>query len=262
MKKYNRLWRAFFAIGLVAIAIQQLVCADFRPVIVPPAYPEWLHGRFILTCIFSVAFIAACTAILFEVKARTASLLLAGILLLLVPTLQLPFQLFGPYPLQIGVYTDLFKELTLSGGAFIVAGSLTEESNSSALIKLLAKLIPAGKYFLAITMVVFGIEHFVYVDFVRTLVPGWIPGTLFWTYFAGVALSAAGIGILLNIQRRLAALLLGVMIFIWLIILHIPLAISDPHSGNGNQWTSVFEALIFSGIAFLLTAMTPKKSEG
>jgi len=51
---------------------------------------------------------------------------------------------------------------------------------------------------------------------------------------------------------RDVALLLGLMLFFWVFMLHIPRAIADPHSGNGNEWASVFEALAFSGIAFLI----------
>lgn len=116
----------------------------------------------------------------------------------------------------------------------------------------LEKIIPAGKYFFAVTMLLFGYSHFLYRDFVVTLVPNWIPGHLFWTYFAGAALMAGGLGIILNIKRHLAANLLGIAVFIWFIILHIPRAVADPHSGNGNEITSVFEALSFSGIAFLI----------
>ena len=134
----------------------------------------------------------------------------------------------------------------------MVAGSLPEESHTSGLIKILERLIPLGKYFLATTMIVFGIMHFVYADFVSRLVPDWIPGHLFWTWFTGAALFLSGVSIMINIQRRTAALLLGSMILAWFILLHIPRAIADPHSGNGNEWTSVFEALAFSGIAFLI----------
>jgi uncharacterized membrane protein len=260
MQNQNKLWRSFFAIGLAAIAVQQLTYADFRPVILPPAFPAWLTHRLIWTWIFSIAIIAACAVIIFEIKARTVSLILGSILLLFVLLFQIPGQLSGSNFRHIGVWTDTFKELTLSGGAFIVAGSLPRESSASGLIKLLEKLIPLGKYFLAITMVVFGIDHFLYPDFVATLVPNWIPGHLFWTYFAGVALIASGLCIILNIKRQLAAKLLGIMIFIWLIILHIPRAIADPHSGNGNELTSVFEALAFSGIAFILAGKERNKA--
>lgn len=249
MENLNKLWRAFFAVGMIGIAVQQMICKDFRPVVLLPGYPAWLTHRVIWTYIFSIALIAACAGIIFEIKARSASLIMAGAFFLLV----LLFQISGqPYPGHIGSWTDAFKELTFSGGAFIVAGSFPQENNPSGLIKLLGKLIPLGKYFLAITMAIFGFMHFVYPDFVSTLVPDWIPGHHFWTYFAGVALMAGGLGIMLNIKRPLAAKCLGIMIFLWFIVLHIPRAIADPHSGNGNEWTSVFEALAFSGMAFIL----------
>jgi uncharacterized membrane protein YphA (DoxX/SURF4 family) len=116
-----------------------------------------------------------------------------------------------------------------------------------------------GRIFFSITMIIFGCEHFIYTDFVQTLVPSWIPGHLFWTYLAGAALIAAGLGIMLNIKLQLAATLLGIIIFIWLIVLHIPRGIADPNSGNGNEWTSVFEAVAFSATAFILANTLPRK---
>lgn len=252
METQNKLWRGFFAIGLMAIAIQQFPWHDFRPVIMPPAYPAWLVPRFVWVCIFSAAIIAACAAILFNIKAKAAALILGVVLFLLVIVFQISGQ---PYPTHLGSWTDAFKELALSGGAFVVAGSLLQPGYASVM----EKFIPAGKYFFAITMTVFGYMHFLYPDFVATLVPNWMPWHLFWTYFAAVALMAGGLGIILNIKRRLAANLLGIMIFLWLIILHIPRGIAYPLTNNGNEWTSVFEALAFSGIAFLIAGRQDKK---
>ncbi|HEY2726568.1 MAG TPA: hypothetical protein VGI61_05315, partial [Parafilimonas sp.] len=154
MKKYNKLWQSFFAIGLMAIAVQQLVCKDFRPVILPPAFPAWLqNARLICTWIFSVLLIATCAAILFNIKARTVSLITAFVLLLMVICFHVPFVLSGKYAGYLGTWTDPLKCLTLSGGAFVVAGTLSRDSHSSGFIYFLEKLIPLGKYFLAITMV-------------------------------------------------------------------------------------------------------------
>ncbi len=260
MEKYNNVWRIFFAIALIALAIQQLICGDFRPVFVPPLFPSWLPARAVCNGLFSLFLIGASVAMVAKRKARSASLLLGGVLLLFVVLLHIPYEL-NLNPAQLAAWSDPLKCLTLSGGAFIVAGSLPAEGSTSSLLRLLEKLIPLGKYFLALTLVVFGTEHFVYAGFVEMLVPGWIPGHPFWTYFAGTALIAAGIGIMFNIKRRLAALLLGVMIFAWFLILHIPRAIADPHSGNGNEWTSVFEALAFSSIAFLLAGKKAAKED-
>ena len=258
MENYNKLWRLFYAIGLIAIAVQQLICADFRPVILPPAFPAWLPARLICTWVFSLGLIADCIAIILEIKARQASLILGGVFLLLVIFCHIPYEL-NLHATQLGAWTDPFKCLTLSGGAFIVAGSFPSQNNTSAIIKLLEKFIPAGKYFVAVMMIAFGIDHFLYTDFVATIVPAWVGSKIFWTYFAGTALIAAGLGIILNIKRRLAAILAGAMIFIWFVILHIPRAIADPHSGKGNEWTSVFEALAFSGIAFLIASQSKKQ---
>ena len=250
MEKYNKLWRLFFAIGMITIAVQQMALAIFVPVVIP-LWPAWLPGQLVCVYVFGLALVTACAAIIFEKKARNASLLMAAVFLLLLLLFQVPGQLFGPYsPLHIGLWTNAFKELTFAGGALIVAGSFPSENNSSDFIKLMERFIPAGKYFVAITMVVFGYMHFLYPEFVASLVPNWIPWHLFWTDFAGIALMAGGLGIILNIKLRLAAGLLGLMIFLWLIVLHIPRAFTAWH--DANEWTSVFEALMFSGIAFLL----------
>jgi hypothetical protein len=105
-------------------------------------------------------------------------------------------------------------------------------------------------------MIVFGIDHFLYTDFVAGLVPVWMPGHLFWTYVAGVALIGSGISLMLNIKLVTVSLLLGSMLFLWLVLLHIPRAIADPLSGKGNEVTSVFEALGFSGMAFMIGAVS------
>src|SRR5262249_51937262 len=88
---------------------------------------------------------------------------------------------------------------------------------------------------------------------IATLVPAWIPGALFWTYLAAVALIGGGIGMNVPPTGRLAATLAGGMIFTWLIILHIPRALAAAGAGpRHDEVTSVVEALAFSGLAFVV----------
>jgi uncharacterized membrane protein len=257
MEDFSKIWRAFFAIGIIGIAVQQIIFADFRPVILPAAYPAWLAHRLVWAWVISLALGASSVAILFEFKGRTLSLLMGTLLLLIV----LAFQISGtPYPGHIGSWTNAFKELTFGGGFLVVAGSFPPENTAPDFIKLLSKLIPAGKYFLAVTLALFGVMHFAYPDFCASLVPNWMPWHFFWMYFGAVALIAGGLGIMIPPTRHLAALLSGIMLFIWVIILHIPRAIAAPPTDNGNEWTSVFEALAFSGIAFLIARRRSKRS--
>jgi uncharacterized membrane protein len=243
--------RIFFAIGVIGIGVQHFIFSDFIPVIVP-AWPAWIPGHHFWPHFFGAALIAAGLAIIFNIKARAVATVLGVAFLLLLIFDHIPAQLAAS-PAHLGVWTNAFKALTFCGGAWIVAGSLTEASaNRNGLLE---KLMPLGCYFLPITVVAFGIDHFVYSAFVASLVPKWIPAPVFWTYFAGAALIASGVAMIVSVQARVAALMLGIMIFLWFIMLHIPRAIADPHTGNGNEWTSVCEALAFSGIAFMLAAL-------
>ena len=112
-----------------------------------------------------------------------------------------------------------------------------------------------GRIFVAISLVVFGIQHFLYGGFVAGLVPAWMPGRLFWAYFVGVAFLAAAVGILVELLARPAATMLGVMFFLFVVLLHIPRIVL--HSHNGNEWTSGFVALAMCGGAWILASASP-----
>ena len=71
--------------------------------------------------------------------------------------------------------------------------------------------------------------------------------------FTGTALIAAGAAITLNRVARLAAWLLGVMVFIFFLLVHIPLVVGKPN--KPDQITYLTQAFTFSGIAFLATAV-------
>lgn len=244
--------RTFYAIGLIGIGIQHFIFADFITVIVP-YWPAWIPGRPFWAYAAGLALIAAGSAILFGIRARTAAALLGAVFLILVVFDHVPRQL-ATNPGNLAAWTITFKALTMCGGAWAVAASLPERASN--LTRHLEPLIQIGRFFLPITAAVFGVDHFIYTAFVASLVPTWIPGgAVFWTYFAGVALISAGMAMIVGIQARLASLLLGIMIFLWLLCLHIPRAIADPHTAMGNEWTSVCEALAFSGIAFILAAL-------
>jgi hypothetical protein len=42
------------------------------------------------------------------------------------------------------------------------------------------------------------------------------------------------------------------MIFLWVVLLHIPRAVAATGPQSRNEWTAVFEALAMSGVAFAL----------
>jgi len=258
--------RSFYGIGIAGIGIQQFIYPDFRPVIFPPAWPQWIHASPIGAYVTGAALITAGAFIVLNKKTKATSLLLGGFLFLMFIAFQCPFIMFiqPNLPYHLGLWTDPLKELALSGGAFVVArmsGDDPQAFRKNYLLVVLEKFVPFRRIFFSITMISFGIDHFFYTEFVATLVPAWIPDHIFWTYFAAVALIGSGVAIILKIRLRPIALLLSTMLFLWLILLHIPRAIADPRVDNGNEITSVFEALAFSGIALGIACTRRRRKE-
>jgi hypothetical protein len=240
-----------FAVGTAGVAFVQMLYKGLDPVFLA-SQPAWLPWYPLWAYIGNVAVIFACGVILYKKNHRQAAIWLASGLLVLFAASHIPYQAMH-YPTHPGMWTNALKSSALAGGALIVAGMQPTTSNPAL------KSLKIGGILFAITMVVFGWDHFIYTDFVATLVPNWIAGHVFCTYFAGIALMASGTAIMLNIKAQLAATLLGIMLFIWLAILHIPRAVADPYGLNGNECRSVFEALAFSGIAFILASINKSK---
>lgn len=251
-----RTGRIFYGISMAAVGFQQFFYADFHPMILPPLH-TWIPGLVFWAYITGAGFMLAGAAIIFGKKARTVSLGLGAVLLALFCCYYIPYELFvDPYYRHLGEWGEAEKELALAGGAFVIAGTFPVKNANAQkeplITRVLGKLIPMGRIFFSITMISFGIDHFLYTKPISTMVPAWIPNPVFWTYFAAVALIGAGTAIILKVKMRLIATLLGTMILLWFIFLHIPGAIAHPFTDKGNEVTSAFSALAFSGIAFVI----------
>jgi uncharacterized membrane protein len=120
----------------------------------------------------------------------------------------------------------------------------------------LDKIMPFGPLFFAIPMGVFGTDHLVYAAEIAPLVPSWIPAHLFWTYLVGIALIAAALSILLKKYARLAAILLGSMLLLFVILMHIPNIVAQ--HGALLFWTTGLRDIAFSGGAFALAGSLSK----
>ncbi len=104
--------------------------------------------------------------------------------------------------MHLGDWENAEKELALSSGTFIIAGCFPGK-NENSLILFLAKLVPLGAILFSITIISFGIDHFLYAKDVADYIPSWIPNLIFWAYFAGAALLGSGVGIMFKIKQRL-----------------------------------------------------------
>ncbi len=84
------------------------------------------------------------------------------------------------------------------------------------------KVIVLGPVFEAVALAMFAAEHFTAARQLATIVPKWLPGPLFWTYFFGAALAAAAISFVVWRGVRWSAVLLAVFFLLVVITIDLP----------------------------------------
>lgn len=219
-----------------------------------PGFPEFSQWTafFLLNLACLVWLVTSIT--FFTNRARIAAFIL-GCLIFIISFL------IGHLPQMIhkdaeGILWQLnaYKTLALAGGCWIIAvsfpGSPTWLNNKI--------LIITGWVTMALWLIIAGISHIKFNGFVQDFIPDYIPAHAFWSYFTAIALLAGGIGLLIGPLRKWAALLTGLMILLWFFLLHIPRMAANPK--DTSEWMGVFESFTFSGILFVLSALSRKQT--
>jgi len=114
----------------------------------------------------------------------------------------------------------------------------------------LDRIVAFGRLFFAVPLAVFGTEHFVDAKDIAGIVPDWLPVHMFFVYLVGAGLIAAALSIVVKIQSRLAATLLGIMFLIFVALIHIPGILANPH--DRIFWAVGLRDISFGGGAFAL----------
>jgi uncharacterized membrane protein len=153
------------------------------------------------------------------------------------------------------VWVDPLMLLALLGGVSLAAAR-RDGSPRSSLDRVFETASRFAPWALAAFLAYCGLTHFPYAKYVASLIPPWIPAHMFWTYFAAIALIAGGVGVLVPRTARLAATLSGIMLFSWVFLVHIPLAIKTQSAGETSRG---FQALSDSAVAFMLAGVSRRK---
>jgi uncharacterized membrane protein len=255
--------RFIFAVAIAAFAILALghaVAPAFPPLTAPwpatgqlsaadpnPAMPGGVAGAIFL----AVLLLSLALGLAIDRWTPPAALALAGLALLTALLAWLPRLIKTP---SIAIlYGPAAELLAIAGAALVLAALLAPADRTAAAGHTrAATLLRSGRLLYVTSLLVFGALHFIYAASFATLIPAWIPLHRFWIYFFGVAFFAAAVSLVTGIAARLAATLLGLMCFLWVVTLHIPRCLAQPASGD--EWTSMLVALACGAGAWILAA--------
>lgn len=257
MEKLTVIGRIFFALALIGLGIEHFIFQDFITGRAP-AWPESIPGKLVWAYLTGLIFIVVSMAIFSGKKVRYATIFAGALVLLWAFIRHIPVVASDSF--LSGAWTSAGKALTLFGGFWAIAATFPKEKgDNTVLLKFLnlgSEFITLARICLGIFLLITGTQHYLATEFVASLIPGWFPGdAVFWTYFAGVALIAGGLGLFIPKTACWAALLSGLMVFSWFWIVHLPRTFASVSDG-----IAVFEALAVSGIAFVIAGYLIKHS--
>lgn len=128
---------------------------------------------------------------------------------------------------EVSVLSPMIFWPCFAGVAILAIGFITARKELSAALGL-DKLIALARVFFAAPLAVFGTEHLVAAKSISQVVPPWMPGRLFWTYFVGLCLIAAALSLVLTKYVRWSSTLLAIMFFLFAAMIHLPNVAANP----------------------------------
>jgi len=145
-----------------------------------------------------------------------------------------------------------------AGLALLVVGALAAR-RAMAEARGLDKIAALANLCFAAPVAVFGVLHLFSPDFVAPLVPSYMPWRAFWVYAVGGALIAASLSIATGIGVRWSGLLFGIMMFLFVAMMHLPGALRQP---GRIIWTVVFREMAFGGAGWILAGTAHQAPRG
>ena len=113
-----------------------------------------------------------------------------------------------------------------------------------------------GKYLYLIPFIVFGLMHFTSGSDMAGYIPSYLPGGVFWVYLTGLALILAPIAVFINKYAKLAMLLLGIMLLLFVLMLHLPGALNPDTMQMSIP--NMMKDIALAGAAFFLSGSFEK----
>jgi len=256
-------WDKLITLGCVFIAVPLAVFATehFRgPKFIENMVPSWMPARLFWAYFVGCALFAAATSLTLRKFVRLSSTLLGLMFFLFVCMIHIPNAL--AHPKDRFAWAVALRDLSFAGGAWALAGLYCRASSPQP-----SKwMILFGRIVVAMAAIFFAVEHFLHPEFapgvpLEKMTPSWVPFPSVWGYLAGAILLAAGIGLALNKQSRIAAASIGALmtvltLFLYLLILIVAQGGSTPEINEALNY--VADTLLFAGAAFVLASALPR----
>lgn len=210
---------AVFALTLIVLGILGLIEGDYTQVFQP--VPKGMPMREALAYVCAVLCVAGGAGLLWQ---RSATIAARTLLVLIVFwTLLCKARFIVLAPLQEGTYQSIGENAVIIAGAWVLYVWFAADWDRQRLAFAAGDSgLRIARVLYALAMIAFGLSHFFYLQLTAPLVPGWLPGPVFWAYFTGVTYLLAGAAILVGQYAGLAAALSTLQMGLFTVLVWVP----------------------------------------
>lgn len=110
-----------------------------------------------------------------------------------------------------------------------------------------------GRMIFAIPFLAFGLMHLLNADSMAGMVPSYVPGGVLWIYLTGLSLVAAAVSIITQKMIKIATLLLGILLVVFVLTLHLPGLSSPDQNMKMMSMSGLLKDLGLAGAAFMIS---------
>ena len=216
--------RAVFAAAMIAIGVNGLLRHDFNVMWQP--VPKWVPVRELLVYLCALIPLATGVGLIWRRTTKAAAQVLLSYTLLWLLLVRLPDVFLRP---GIGTSWAICKIAVMAAAAWVIYGG---------------RGVRIARVLYGLSMIVFGVAHFMYLNNTAPLIPAWIPWHVAWAYITGATFIAAGIAMIIGVLAGLAAALSALQMGLFTLLVWVPVIAAG--SAKPSDWAEFIVSCVLT----------------
>lgn len=222
--------RGVFAAAMIFIGINGFLRHDFTVAWQP--VPKWIPVRQVWVYMCALVPLASGIGIIWNRTLVVAARALLAYTLLWLLLVRVPDIFMRP---GIGTAWAFCKIAVLAAAAWSLSGY---------------RGLYIARVLYGLSMIVFGVSHFLYLNNTAPLVPSWLPWHVAWAYFTGAAFIAAGIAMIVGVLAGLAAALSAVQMGLFTLLVWVPIITRG--GAKPSDWSEFIESIVLTACGWVV----------
>jgi uncharacterized membrane protein len=212
---------AFFAAVMIWLGVMGLSQGAFVQIWEP--VPKWVPAREALAYLCAVISLGSGLGLLWRRTAAVAARVIFASLMVWLLVMRLP-NLFFETPVVL-VACTFGSTAVMVAAAWVLYVWFAGDHNRKRLGLFTGDTgVRIARALYGLSLIPFGLAHFLYLDATTVLIPGWLPWHVGWAYFTGATFIAAGLAVTVGVPGRLAAALSTLQMGLFSLIVWVPRA--------------------------------------